>query len=44
MFIFPDKATIEREKRQTTKDAVFETNDYKVKDQENKKDKDYTIY
>ncbi|CUM93748.1 MULTISPECIES: PspC domain-containing protein [Turicibacter] len=44
VFIFPDKATIEREKRQTTKDAVFETNDYKVKDQENKKDKDYTIY
>lgn len=44
VFIFPDKSTLEREKRQSPKDSVFESNEFKVKDQENKKDDDYTIY
>jgi phage shock protein C len=31
LFIFPDKNAVEREKSQSTKDSIFETNDYKVK-------------
>lgn len=45
IFIIPDKATVEREKRQMNRDSVFEAQDYKVKDKEEKKtDQDYTIY
>lgn len=44
-FIFPDKASVEREKRQMSKDTVFETREYQVKEQsDEKKDDDYTIY
>ncbi len=43
-FIFPDKASVEREKRQMSREAVFETREYKVKEEADKKNDEYTIY